>query len=57
MVSTIGNQVILFGTMDNAEEKLDNLKKVYQQGLPRKGYDTYTYLDARFKNRIIAQHR
>ena len=57
MVSTIGNQVILFGTMDNAEEKLDNLKKVYQQGLPRKGYDTYAYLDARFKNRIIAQHR
>ena len=43
--------------MDNAEEKLDNLKKVYQQGLPRKGYDTYAYLDARFKNRIIAQHR
>jgi len=57
MVSTIGNQVVLFGKMDNAEEKLDNLKKVYQQGLPRKGYDTYAYLDARFKNRIIAQHR
>jgi len=57
MVSTIGNQVILFGKMDNAEEKLDNLKKVYQQGLPRKGYDSYAYLDARFKNRIIAQHR
>ena len=57
MVSTIGNQVVLFGTMENAEEKLDNLKKVYQQGMPRKGYDTYAYLDARFKNRIIAQHR
>lgn len=57
IVSTIGNQVVLFGTMENAEEKLDNLKTVYQQGLNRKGYDTYAYLDARFKNRIIAHHR
>ncbi|MBQ4441325.1 MAG: hypothetical protein II899_04360 [Bacteroidales bacterium] len=57
LVSTIGNQVVLFGDMENAAEKLDNLRIVYKEGLSRKGYDQYAMLDARFKNRIIAQHR
>lgn len=57
LVSTIGNQIVLFGNTDNAEEKLENLRHVYQQGIPRKGFDQYAQLDVRFKNRIIAQHR
>ena len=57
LVSTIGNQVILFGSIDNAEEKLDNLKQVYENGLSRKGYNTYAQLDVRYKNRVIAHHR
>ena len=57
LVSTLGNQVILFGTDENIEEKLDNLKKVYEEGLTRKGFDTYAQLDVRFKNRVIAQRK
>ncbi len=57
LVATLGNQVILFGNMENADEKLDNLKQVYANGLPRKGYDKYALLDVRFKNRVIAHHR
>ncbi len=57
LVSTIGNQIILFGNMDNAEEKLDNLKQVYQNGISHKGYDQYAQLDVRYKNRVVAQHR
>ncbi len=55
LVSTIGNHVIVFGDESNAEEKLQNLKQVYQKGLTHKGFDRYAQLDVRFKNRVIAQ--
>lgn len=55
LVATLGNQIILFGTDENADEKLDNLKVVYREGLSRKGYGTYAMLDARYKNRIVAK--
>lgn len=57
LVATLGNQVILFGNDDNADEKLANLKVVYKDGLSRKGFDTYAMLDARYKNRIIATRK
>lgn len=57
LTSAIGGQTILFGTSDNAEEKLSNLKTVYENGLSHKGYDTYAQLDARYKNRIIATRK
>jgi len=57
LVATVGKQVILFGNDDNASEKLFNLKQVYQNGLSHKGYDRYTQLDVRYKNRIIAQRK
>ena len=57
LVSTIGNQIILFGSDRDADEKLDNLRVVYKEGLSRKGYDTYAMLDARYKYRIIAKRK
>lgn len=57
LVSTLGNQIILFGDDENISEKLDNLKQVYEEGLTRKGFDTYAQLDVRFKNRVIAQRK
>lgn len=55
LVSTIGNHIVLFGTEENATEKLANLKQVYQNGIPRMGFDRYAQLDVRFKNRVIAK--
>lgn len=57
LVSTIGNQVILFGDTADASDKLINLKHVYQEGLSRKGYDRYAQLDVRYKNRVIAHQK
>lgn len=57
LVSTIGQQKILFGSVENSTEKLENLKNVYKNGLSRKGYDTYAMLDVRYKNRVIAQRK
>ena len=57
LISTIGGQTVLFGSVDNAEEKLRNLKTVYENGLSHRGYNTYAQLDARYKNRIIATRK
>ncbi len=57
LTTAIGGQIILFGSLDNADEKLKNLKTVYENGLSHKGYNTYAQLDARFKNRIIATRK
>jgi len=55
LVSTIGNQVILFGDTTRMANKLENLKHVYQEGLSRKGFDKFAQLDVRYKNRVIAK--
>ena len=55
--SAIGGQTILFGSLENADEKLKNLKTVYENGLSHKGYNTYAQLDARYRNRIIATRK
>ena len=57
LTTTVGGQTILFGNLDNADEKLENLKTVYEKGLSHKGYTTYAQLDARYKNRIIATRK
>lgn len=54
--TALGNQNILFGNMEQAAEKLKNLKTVYCNGLPHKGFERYAQLDARYKNRIIAKY-
>ncbi|MCQ2283802.1 MAG: hypothetical protein MJZ57_02740 [Bacteroidales bacterium] len=57
LVATVGNQIILFGKEDNAEEKLTNLKELCKNGLPRMGFDQYAQLDVRYKNKIIAKRK
>ena len=57
LTTTVGGQEILFGSVDNAREKLQHLKTVYEKGLSHKGYNTYAQLDARYKNRIIATRK
>lgn len=57
LVPAVGSHVVLFGDDQNIEEKLENLKLVYQEGLTRKGFDTYAQLDVRYKNRIIAKRK
>ena len=57
LTATVGGQTILFGGLDDADQKLANLKTVFENGLSHKGYNTYAQLDARFKNRIIATRK
>lgn len=51
---TIGNHQVVFGTIHNAQDKLKILKYMYEEVLPYVAPNTYSKLDLRFKNRIIA---
>jgi len=51
---SVGKLPVLFGTMQDAENKLKTLKYMYEEVIPYTGDEKYAQLDVRFKNRIVA---
>ncbi len=51
----IGDQVVHFGAIEGAEEKLRKLWVFYTQILPSKGWGKYKEVDLRFNNQIVCK--
>ena len=51
---SVGKLPVLFGSMQDAQNKLKSLKYMYEEVLPYMNENQYARLDVRFKNRIIA---
>ena len=51
---SVGKHPVLFGTIEDAENKLKTMKYFYDEVLPYQNEDKYAQLDVRFKNRIVA---
>ena len=51
---SVGNLPVMFGTLQDAQNKLKTLKYMYKEVLPYMNDDKYAQLDVRFKNRIVA---
>ena len=51
---SVGKLPVLFGTVQDAENKLKTLKYMYEEVIPYMNDDKYAQLDVRFKNRIVA---
>ena len=51
---SVGKMPVLFGTMQDAKEKLKTLKYMYKEVLLYTDENKYAQLDVRFKNRIVA---
>jgi cell division protein FtsQ len=49
----VGNHTILLGTLDNYDQKLENLLKLYKEALNTGGWNQYNKIDLRYKNQII----
>ena len=49
----VGNHVILLGTLENYNDKLKNLLKLYQNSLNTGGWNQYSKIDLRYRNQII----
>ncbi|MCL2434767.1 MAG: hypothetical protein FWD09_01350 [Lentimicrobiaceae bacterium] len=50
-----GNLPVVFGTVQDAENKLKTLRYMYDEVLPYMNENKYAQLDVRFKNRIVAK--
>lgn len=53
VVPQVGDYLIEFGTPDNYESKLRNLKAVYQQGFKNMGWNKYKNINVKYRNQVV----
>ena len=53
MVPKVGDHIIEFGTVENAEGKLDKLYTFYTKGLNTIGWEKYEKLNIEFNDKVI----
>jgi len=53
LVSKIGSPVIVLGKLEDFEEKLDNLKTMYEQGLYKINWEQYSRIVLKYKGQVI----
>ena len=53
MLPQVGDYLIEFGTPDNYELKLRNLKAVYQQGFKNLGWNKYKAINVKYRNQVV----
>jgi cell division protein FtsQ len=51
----VGNQVIEFGDAKDFESKFNRIAVLYQEILPRKGWDAYQRISVKYKNQIVCE--
>lgn len=49
----VGHHNIIFGSVDNMEEKFDKLDLFYKKGLNRTGWNQYETINLKFKNQVV----
>ncbi len=57
IIPRVGAHQILFGTMDEYEKKLGNIKLLYDQGFRQYGWNTYDKINVKYSNQIICTKR
>ncbi|MBN2214583.1 MAG: hypothetical protein JW723_10085 [Bacteroidales bacterium] len=57
LIPRVGPHIILFGGIDNYEEKLENLKTLYTEGFNKSGWNEYVFINLKFRNQIICSKR
>lgn len=53
LVPRVGDAIILLGTLDKYESKLEKLRKLYVYGFSEIGWNRYKTIDLQFKNQIV----
>ncbi len=57
MLPKIGNQVIMFGDAEDAEEKFEKLRRFYRSVMTRAGWYKYSVINLQYKNQVVAKIR
>jgi cell division protein FtsQ len=55
LLPQVTKQYIEFGDLDHIENKFSRLKIFYKEILPRKGWNTYSRVNVKYKNQIICE--
>ena len=53
LFTKIGEQTVIFGNIDNMDEKFDNLLVFYKQGLNKVGWKKYKTINLKYKNQVV----
>lgn len=53
----LGNHVVQIGSVENLEEKFDNLKALYTRGLPQVGWETYKQISVKYNDQVVCTKR
>ena len=53
LIPKIGKFIILLGSIDDMEEKFENLKAFIQIGLSREGWNKYETINIKYKNQVV----
>ncbi len=57
IIPRVGAHQILLGRLDNYENKLRNLKLLYEQGLQKYGWNSYNQINLKYTNQVICTKR
>jgi cell division protein FtsQ len=55
MIPKIGNQVIVFGSAADAEEKFNKLQLFYKNVITKSGWNKYSVISLQYKNQVVAK--
>lgn len=57
MVPKLGNHVVELGSVDNLDEKFENLLTFYRNGMPRAGWETYSKISLKYHGQVVCTKR
>ena len=57
LIPRVGSQKVNIGSFDNITDKLDNLYHFYKTAMPKKGWQTYSDINLKFKNQIVCARK
>lgn len=57
LFTKLGDQTILFGGIDNMEDKFSKLKVLYKEGFNKTGWDKYSIINLKYNNQVVCTKR
>jgi len=57
LIPKVGDQKIIFGKLQDADEKLENLKIFYKEGIPYEGWQKYRTINVKFKGQVVCEKK
>lgn len=57
LVPRVGDHLLVLGTADNVEQKLDRLMKFYERGLDNVGWNKYRSISVAYENQVVCKKR